>query len=141
VYGTRQDPKSSYSGVISIFCDRLAAGLPITIFGDGGQERDFIHVSGVVRRLISAMAVADIAAPVFNVCAGRPTTIAGLANIIGSTLGMTPEISQGPERVGDIRRSLGDPSYATSVLGALATMTLVDGLVRTINPQVAVEAA
>jgi UDP-glucose 4-epimerase len=96
VYGTRQDPKSSYSGVISIFCDRLAAGLPITIFGDGGQERDFIHVSGVVRRLISAMAVADIAAPVFNVCAGRPTTIAGLANIIGSTLGMTPEISQGP---------------------------------------------
>ncbi|MGZ0188035.1 MAG: NAD-dependent epimerase/dehydratase family protein [Alphaproteobacteria bacterium] len=141
VYGARQDPKSPYSGVISIFCDRLAAGLPITIFGDGGQERDFIHVSDVVRRLIDAMAAVNIAAPVFNVCTGRPTTVAGLAEIIGSTLGMTPEISHGPERISDIRRSLGDPSHATSVLGALATMTLVDGLARTINSEAAVAAA
>src|SRR3954467_5906100 len=44
VYGPRQDPRSPYSGVISIFCDRLRQGLPITVYGDGQQVRDFVYV-------------------------------------------------------------------------------------------------
>ncbi len=51
VYGPRQDPKSPYSGVISIFCERIAAGLPIKIYGDGQQTRDFIYVADVVQAL------------------------------------------------------------------------------------------
>jgi NAD dependent epimerase/dehydratase family len=49
VYGPRQDPTSPYSGVISIFTDRARAGTPLTIFGDGGQTRDFVYVGDVVR--------------------------------------------------------------------------------------------
>ena len=54
VYGPRQDPKSPYSGVISIFCERIAAGVPIDIFGDGQQTRDFIYVLDVVAALLAA---------------------------------------------------------------------------------------
>ena len=48
VYGPRQDPRSPYSGVISIFCERIRRGAPIDIFGDGGQTRDFVYVADVV---------------------------------------------------------------------------------------------
>ena len=54
VYGPRQDPHSPYSGVISIFCERLVRGAPIDIFGDGGQTRDFIYVADVVAALRAA---------------------------------------------------------------------------------------
>jgi UDP-glucose 4-epimerase len=75
VYGTRQDPSSPYSGVISIFCKRLKAGDPIVIYSNGSQTRDFIHVSDVVRSLTSAMKCASIESPIYNVCTGKPTTI------------------------------------------------------------------
>ncbi len=55
VYGPRQDPRSPYSGVISIFCERVARGAPIDVFGDGGQTRDFIFVADVVAALLAGM--------------------------------------------------------------------------------------
>ena len=55
VYGPGQDPKSPYSGVISIFCERLRRGEPIEIFGDGDQTRDFIFVADVVAAMLRAM--------------------------------------------------------------------------------------
>ena len=55
VYGPRQDPRSPYSGVISIFCERIRRGAPIDIFGDGGQTRDFVYVADVVAALLAAM--------------------------------------------------------------------------------------
>ena len=60
VYGPRQDPLSPYSGVISIFANRLAAGEPVTIFGDGEQTRDFVYVADVVRHLIAGMQKAAV---------------------------------------------------------------------------------
>ena len=59
VYGPRQDPKSPYSGVISIFCERILNGMPIQIYGDGAQTRDFIHVSDVVAALLAGHAAAS----------------------------------------------------------------------------------
>jgi len=132
VYGERQDPKSPYSGVISIFCDRMAAGQGVTVFGDGGQERDFVHVSDVVARLMQAMAAVDLSAPVFNVCTGRPTTILDLAQTIGDVLNVDAEIAFGPPRAGDIRRSLGDPTYAQRRLGRHDTLPLEEGLALTL---------
>ena len=79
VYGPRQDPSSPYSGVISIFADRMARGEGITVFGDGMQERDFVYVGDVVRHLIAGMEHADTDAAVYNVCTGRATTILELA--------------------------------------------------------------
>src|SRR5580658_7797789 len=55
VYGPRQDPKSPYSGVISIFCERIRNEMPVDVLGDGAQTRDFVHVSDVVTALMAGM--------------------------------------------------------------------------------------
>ena len=54
VYGPRQDPGSEYSGVISRFMDAAAAGEPVTVYGDGGQTRDFVYVGDVVDALVES---------------------------------------------------------------------------------------
>jgi UDP-glucose 4-epimerase len=132
VYGPRQSPASPYSGVISIFADRLAAGLPITRNGDGMQTRDFVHVSDVVSHLRAAMRVlrARPGAGVLNVCTGRETSIAALASILGDVLGVPPVVNHGTARPGDIGRSVGDPTRAIAALGVTAGVTLRDGLTR-----------
>lgn len=112
VFGPRQDPRSPYSGVISIFCDRLSAGLPITIEGDGGQTRDFIFVKDVVAALIRGMALASPEAPVLNVCTGEATSVLQLARVIAATCGSLPDIAYAPPRAGDIRHSVGSPRRA-----------------------------
>lgn len=128
VYGPRQDPKSPYSGVISIFADRLSRGLPITIFGDGNQVRDFVHVSDVVRHLVEAMRIASPQAPVFNVCTGKPISIQALARTVRDLLAAPSEILWAAARPGDIRASLGCPKAATAALGVAATVAIEDGL-------------
>ena len=130
VYGRRQDPSSPYSGVISIFADRIAAGLPVTLHGDGAQTRDFVHVSDVVAHLIGSLRrLADApGAGVLNVCTGRETSVLALAGMIGDVRGRAADIRHGPARAGDIRRSLGDPARAREVLGVSAEMRLADGL-------------
>ncbi|MBV9249784.1 MAG: NAD-dependent epimerase/dehydratase family protein [Acetobacteraceae bacterium] len=133
VYGPRQDPHSPYSGVISIFCHRMKAGEPVTIFGDGEQCRDFIYVSDVVRALMLAMVHASVDGPVFNVCTGRATTIRALAEAIATGLGVSPRIGFAPPRAGDIRASFGDPSRARRDLGFTAGIDLYKGLANTLN--------
>jgi len=133
VYGPRQDPRSPYSGVISIFCDRMTSGRGVTIFGDGGQSRDFVFVGDVVRALLAAMARAGSDAPVFNVCTGRSTTIQDLAGAIAEVLGVRGEIAFAPPRAGEIRMSLGDPSLGCRDLGFTAATGLRDGLTKTLS--------
>ena len=130
VYGRRQDPASPYSGVISIFADRIAAGLPVTLHGDGAQTRDFVHVSDVVahlraglRRLAEAPGTA-----VLNVCTGRESSVRGLAGMIGEVRRCEAVLRHGPARAGDIRRSVGDPAQARAALGVAAGVTLGEGL-------------
>jgi len=132
VFGPRQDPKSPYSGVISIFCDRLRAGRDIAIFGDGLQVRDFIYVADVVAALVAAMQRLPGGSPIFNVCTGRATAIGDLARIIAELCGRAPEIAFHPARVGEIRVSLGDPALAAQSLGVVAATELRTGLERTI---------
>ncbi len=133
VYGPRQDPKSPYSGVISIFVDRLSAGHGIAIHGDGRQMRDFIFVKDVVKFLIAAMTGTDHGHRVFNVCTGQGTTILDLARLIGRLLGRDPAITHQPPRAGDVRLSLGNPAAAARVLGVTADVPLEDGLRRTLE--------
>nr|WP_294516252.1 NAD-dependent epimerase/dehydratase family protein [uncultured Rhodopila sp.] len=128
VYGPRQDPKSPYSGVISIFCERIAAGQPISIFGDGGQTRDFVYVADVVAALLAAMALRPADAPVFNVCTGIPTSVQALAALIADLAGKTLDAQTKPPRAGEIRHSLGVPDLARSVLGLQVSVKLRDGL-------------
>lgn len=129
VFGPRQDPSSPYSGVISIFADRLRAGRPVTIYGDGKQTRDFIYVGDVVAALQAAMRMMPAGSPVFNVCTGRMTSVLDVAQVIARLCGVTASIEFQPPRAGEARVSVGDPARAVSVLGTVATTTLEDGLI------------
>ena len=135
VYGPRQNPQSPYSGVISIFADRIAAGLPVRVNGDGTQTRDFIYVADVVRHLLAAMdrLHARPEARVLNACTGRATSVLALAAILGRIAGRIAEIVHAPSRAGDIRASLGDPTAARAILGVAAETALATGLATTLR--------
>jgi UDP-glucose 4-epimerase len=112
VFGPRQDPGSPYSGVISIFCDRIAEGRPVSIQGDGGQTRDFVFVEDVVAALIRGMALASPAAPVLNVCTGRAISVLQLARLVAEACDTLLSTSYAPARPGDIRHSVGSTRRA-----------------------------
>ncbi len=130
VYGPRQDPNSPYSGVISIFADRIARGAGVTVHGDGGQTRDFVFVADVVAHLIAAMAYLGRApgAWVSNVCTGRETSVLELARVLGGICGVEAAAAHGPARAGDIRRSVGSAARAQEMLGVSADVGLREGL-------------
>jgi UDP-glucose 4-epimerase len=130
IYGPRQDPRSPYSGVISIFCERIRNAEPILIRGDGRQTRDFVHVSDAVAALLAAMRLRLGAASVFNVCTGEATSVLELADYIGKLAGKHPNVNHIPVRVGDIRHSLGDATTMREALGLSRMVPLRDGLVR-----------
>ncbi|TDP01061.1 NAD-dependent epimerase/dehydratase family protein [Marinomonas balearica] len=117
VFGERQDPSSPYSGVISIFANRVAHHESITINGDGSQVRDFVYVKDVIRYLVAGMGKAKCSAPVFNICTGKPCSIKALAETIFSVSGYQVGISYGPKRQGDIHSSLGDPNNLIRYFG------------------------
>jgi UDP-glucose 4-epimerase len=128
VYGPRQDPKSPYSGVISIFCERIRAGRPLAIYGDGQQTRDFVFVADVVAALLAAMALRPAEATVFNVSTGTPTSVEALAVLIADLAARSAETTHQASRAGEIRHSLGDPGPANKALGLTERTSLRDGL-------------
>jgi UDP-glucose 4-epimerase len=132
VYGPGQNLASPYSGVVSHFAERLAAGSPMIIHGDGRQTRDFIFVSDVVDALVRAAEVqARDDAPrarLLNVCTGRAHSILELAWRMAAIFGVPPTLRFEPARAGDVRRSRGDPSRLGAELGIAAKVTFEDGL-------------
>jgi UDP-glucose 4-epimerase len=128
VFGPRQDPRSPYSGVISIFCDRIGRGEAVEVFGDGAQTRDFVFVEDVVAALVAGLGAASPQAPVLNVCTGRPTSVLGLARTIGEVCGTAPVLRHLPPRSGEIRHSVGDPTRARAALGLGEPRSLRQGL-------------
>ncbi len=117
VYGPRQDPRSPYSGVISIFCERVARGAPIDVFGDGEQTRDFVFVADVVAALLAAMRSPAADAPVLNVCTGTPTSVLDLARTIAELAGTPLDVRHLEPRAGEIRHSSGMPQRARAAFG------------------------
>lgn len=141
VYGPRQDPDSPYSGVISIFAKAIAANQPIFVHGDGQQTRDLVFVADVVAHLLAGMHhlaegkdhTEARGGLVFNACTGRETSVLEVATMLGELLGLPAQVRHGPARNGDIRRSLGSPALAVSVLGLTAGTTVRDGLAMTLE--------
>ena len=132
VYGPRQDPSSPYSGVISIFADRLIAGETAQIFGDGGQTRDFVFVKDVVRANCLA-AFGDVErGAVFNVATGVSVSIRELYDKMASILGsdVVPQVQ--PARAGEIRHSRANTDRARKSLGFVAESSLDQGLQETL---------
>ena len=133
VYGPRQHPSSPYSGVISIFCNRLLNHLPIDVFGDGTQTRDFIYVSDVTSALLNAMDRIRDSYEVLNVCTGGPTSIIELAQLIAELCGCEPQLQFRASRVGEIFHSCGDPALMRRRLGLSEPIDLRSGLRTTLS--------
>jgi UDP-glucose 4-epimerase len=132
VYGPRQDPKSPYSGVISIFCHQLLQGLPIDVYGDGEQTRDFIFVKDVVVAMIAAMDYPGDAA-IYNVCTGLSTSVLRLADVIAGLLRTKLNIQHRAPRAGDIRHSTGSPAQLRQALNLPDPVPLQAGLTHVID--------
>lgn len=134
VYGPGQDPGSPYSGVISRFHRAATLGEGVTIFGDGGQTRDFVFVDDVVEALLSAAArKRGEAAEILNVCTGRETTVLDLAARLARLTGKTMPVAHAPARAGDIRRSSGDPARLEAILGRRPGTDLSAGLAQLVE--------
>jgi UDP-glucose 4-epimerase len=132
VYGPRQDPSSPYSGVISIFADRARAGAPLTIFGDGGQSRDFVYVGDVSRAVVAAT-LSDVATPPMNIGTGGEITVRELATTMVGLCGGRSPIVSAPPRAGEIVRSVAAVERAASGLDFRAATALIDGLRETLR--------
>jgi nucleoside-diphosphate-sugar epimerase len=127
IYGLRSE-NSPYSGVITKFLQKITKGEALSIDGDGEQTRDFIHVSDVVKAVISALNQFGLKGEVFNVCTGVPTSINQLASILETVTGKSLNVKYGPARLGDIRSNYGDPAKAKENLCFKASVDLTKGL-------------
>lgn len=103
VYGPRQDPRSPYAGVISKFMDRIRAGLPLQIFGDGSQTRDFIFVKDIAR--INIKALTGTYKGVCNIGTGTSVSLLDVASILSNITGHPVPIDFLPAQTGDIPHS------------------------------------
>jgi nucleoside-diphosphate-sugar epimerase len=132
VYGPRQRPDSAYAAAICIFTRHLMNGEPITIFGDGKQSRDFIFVKDVARANLQS-AESNVAGEIFNVCAGRETSLLDLLEELSEVSTRQPEVRFDAPRAGDIYRSVGNPAKAAEILGFRAGTSLANGLAQTME--------
>jgi UDP-glucose 4-epimerase len=124
VYGPRQESNLE-GGVVAIFLERMAAGEPTLIFGDGEQARDFVFVGDVVEAVLAAT---DHEGGVFNVGTGVATSVNELHSVCRRVSGSTDEPRYEAARAGDVRRSVVDPALAQRELGWHAAHSLEDGL-------------
>ena len=132
VFGPRQDPGSPYSGVISMFATALLAGRRPTIFGDGGQTRDFTYISNIVDGVLRACEAPRAAGEVINVATGGRISLNELLQTMNKTLGTSIEPIYQPTRAGDVRDSQADISKAKELLGYAPLVGLEEGLAQTI---------
>lgn len=130
VYGPRQDPAGE-AGVVAIFSERMLAGEPAIIFGDGEQTRDFIHVDDVVHAF--ALAMERASGTRFNIGTGRQTSVNELFEVIARVVGYDQDPVYADERPGELRHSAVDPSRADDELGWRPWTELEDGLRPTVE--------
>ena len=144
VYGPRMDLHGKYTEVLIRWMDRIAAGQPPLILGDGKQTMDFVYIDDVARSNVLALA-SDCEDDVFNVASGTETSLNDLAAALLRVMGSDLQPEYGPERgVNPVPRRLADTSKATQVLGFESTVSLEDGLARLVawwreNKSVAVQ--
>jgi len=128
VYGPRQS-NNEYSGVITIFVDRLMKNEPLVLLGDGKQIRDFVNISDIVKANILAMECPKAAGETFNIGTGIGTTILDLAEMVKKVTNKeTAPIIYSKERVGDIKKSVANISKAKETLRFNPATNLIDGL-------------
>jgi nucleoside-diphosphate-sugar epimerase len=133
VFGPRQDPSSPYSGVISVFISALCEGRQPTIYGDGGQTRDFTYVANVVDGVLKACHAAGASGEVINVATAGRISLNDLFRTVRELVGARIEPVYGPPRAGDIRDSQADIQKAKRLLGYEPNVSFADGLKKTVE--------
>jgi UDP-glucose 4-epimerase len=125
VYGPRQDPHGE-AGVVAIFCGRMLARQPCTIYGDGEQTRDYIYVGDVARANLAALN--KPASGAFNIGTGLETSVNQLFRTLARIAGTNDLPIPAAMRPGEQRRSVISPARAASELGWRPEVSLEDGL-------------
>ena len=132
VFGPRQDPSSPYSGVISLFISALCENRRPTIYGDGGQTRDFTYVANVVDGVLRACEAPGASGEVINVATGGRISLNQLFAAVRSLVGGTLEPIYADPRAGDVRDSQADIGKAQRLLGYEPGVSFEEGLGRTV---------
>jgi UDP-glucose 4-epimerase len=131
IYGERQDPNSAYSGVISIFVNRLKAGQGITVFGDGYQLRDFVYVRDLAAFITSLVPQSEVP-DLMNVGTGVSVTLRDLVGELESILGTSAAVTFAEPRAGDIMISRANVSRMRSLWDSPMTPLSI-GLTRLVS--------
>jgi UDP-glucose 4-epimerase len=127
VYGERQDAGLE-GGVVAIFLERMARGEETVVFGDGEQQRDFVYVGDIVAALLAT--VGRKGGP-YNIGSGIATSVNELHAACRRAAGVQEEPLHRDARLGDVIRSVIDPSRAGRELGWHAEVSLDEGIART----------
>jgi dTDP-L-rhamnose 4-epimerase len=117
VYGPRMPKDTPYSGVAAIFRSALERGAAPRVFEDGGQMRDFVHVTDVARANVQALGRFSSGVVVANVCSGEPHSIGDMARTLAAAYGGPDPVVTGEFRLGDVRHVVASPAYAEATLG------------------------
>jgi len=133
VFGPRQDPRSPYSGVISLFCTAALEHRSPTVFGDGEQTRDFTYVENIVRLNLLAATSPNAPGNIYNGGAGDRTSLNQLWALLQGIESLQLPATYAPERRGDIRDSQADVAHAKHDLGYQPLISLENGLRRTLD--------
>jgi UDP-glucose 4-epimerase len=127
VYGPKQS-LNDYSGVIIKFIEKIQQKLPLTIFGDGQQTRDFVFVQDIAEVLLLTSQNDSANGQIFNIGTGKATTIKSLAETLLELTDSKVELQFAPERSGDIKHSYANISKANKLLGYKPKFSLKEGL-------------
>ena len=127
VYGPRQ-VMNDYSGVITRFIERSKKKMPLIVYGDGSQTRDFVNVYDVADAVIASMEKREAEGEVFNIGSGKATSINELAKAMLELSDVDTSISHDAPRAGDIKHSYAEISKAQKLLGYQPKVSLKDGL-------------
>jgi dTDP-L-rhamnose 4-epimerase len=129
-YGPGQALSNPYTGVLAIFASRLLNGNRPSIFEDGAQRRDFVHVEDVADAFMLALDSPGVAGQVFNIGSGRSISISEVARRLAAAMGrpdLTPQVL-GKARAGDIRHCFADITLARRQLGFRPRRSLDEGM-------------
>ena len=135
VYGPHQGYANPYSGMLTEYAFRLLQGLPVRLFEDGYQQRDFVSVYDAARAFRLALETPPAAGGTFNIGSGRPYTFRTVADHLATITGrqdLSPVVT-GTGRVGDIRHCFADISRAREVLGYEPEVPLEAGLLELVT--------
>ena len=119
---------SPYTGVVTIFRERMLRGQPLIVYGDGRQIRDYVHVADVVAGLIGALQSADADSGAYNIGSSVGTTVLALADRMGKLMGANLEIEYEPASGVELNNSIADIEMAKKYLGYAPTVSLDAGL-------------